>query len=94
MDGTPVDYTLWADGSPFDYDGTHCVVVLSSSTQDAPDVGHWNNTYCHFARAFVCKMPKSKSFLQLYVLYINDFIYIYSTFIIYKSEIIFLNKEK
>ena len=53
-DGTPVEYTNWAEGEPSDPDGSqgeNCVEMYTNN-------GQWNDISCASQNGYVCKVMR------------------------------------
>lgn len=64
-DGWPVFFTQWGPGEPSNINGEGCVAMHGGAVFH----GTWNDTKCHLAKPFICKISsggrrKLAGFLQ------------------------------
>ena len=57
FDGTPWDYTYWAQGQPDDNKGNEDCVHIWDVNQWNRENGLWNDAPCSIKTTFVCKKP-------------------------------------
>ena len=62
-DGTPWDYSNWAQGEPDDYKGDEdCTHMWESGHLPVVERHKWNDRPCSHERTFVCKKGKNTYF--------------------------------
>lgn len=61
LDNTAVNFVNWNTGEPSPQQNEHCVEMYANS-------GYWNNIYCTSYKGYVCKKPKSKCYIYIFLI--------------------------